>query len=213
MSDTPAAAAAETPPKIPLLKRVLAMARGGPGLVFWLIALGVVLVVGVMAFMGGVSMGTLRHRKVEQSYVQQTKALRAQLLKLSEEKLASDKAKDEALSHYEAQSRDMALMKSELDQFKMEKNALEKIKAEILALTKGDEKSGKAGGKGDAKPDNKPNCVVGSGRVQTKSDIDCLHLKEVIDAMNGVQSGKPAAVPAPAPAATPSPAAPAHKSH
>lgn len=192
-----AAPAPKVQAKLPLIKRIIIAVRnsGGAGMLAVMIGGGLVFILVVLAltFSGGIAVGLKRNKQVEVALATQLKETREKLAKITEEKDAVEKDLGNAQSRLEAQATDMKLIRESLDKARLEKDALEKVLSTVQDRLFGN-------GKGDlGKAAIRKPCEGKTGTLRSKEDLECLNLREAIDAMNG--RSRPAAE-APKPAAT-----------
>ncbi|MBV8464690.1 MAG: hypothetical protein JO218_01985 [Burkholderiales bacterium] len=186
--------------KLPLVKRIILAMRGGVGagisavVVLLIIVLVVVLSLG--AFMGGMMVGAGHERGMQKKMVADLRQARTDEAKAKAELTDVQKklADQEAMAI--AQQNDVKILKEQVEQAKLEHDAMEKVLAEI--------RDGLQAGDGKADPKLKKvekavesaklkfgnsECNLANGNVSSKQDVKCLDLRNEIDSMNAAPGG------------------------
>ncbi|PHV10917.1 hypothetical protein CSQ89_13615 [Chitinimonas sp. BJB300] len=195
------------------MKRIVLAVRGGvpSGLsaVLVIVVLILVLALGIGGFLGGFALATKRNQTQERNLITQTRAA-----KLAEAKMAGEKAElekfIEALKvQTAARKKDMDNLKDQLDRARLERETMDKVLTEIRDSFSG------AGAKGDKAEKVKEvvngamlkfggkECGLSGSVVKNKEDVQCLNLRESIDAMNSKPAGNADKAAKPADAAKP----------
>ncbi len=181
------------------MKRIVLAVRGGvpSGLsaVLVIVALILVLALGIGGFLVGFALATKRNQTQERNLITQTRAA-----KLAEAKMAGEKAELEKLIEAlkvqnNARKKDMDILKDELNRARLERETIDKVLTEIRDSFSG------TGGKGDKAEKVKEvvkgamlkfggrECDLSSSVVKSKEEVQCLNLRESIDAMNSTPTG------------------------
>lgn len=208
--------------KLPLMKRIVLAVRGGvpSGLsaVLVIVLLILVIAIGVGGFLGGLALATKRNQNQERNLITQTKDAKSAESKLAHEKAELEKTIEEMKTQSDARKKDMDLLKEQLARAKLERETMDKVLAEIRDSLSGAAAGAKADKvekvvKGAMLKFGGKECDLSGGAVKSKEDVQCLNLRESIDAMNekpGGYAGKQPAEAAKPPEAT-KPVVPATK--
>lgn len=205
----------ETPPpkmptKMPFIKRVIILVRGNGGVGMLAVGVAVVLflllALGALSFTSGVAVGVKRHKQNETVLQTEIASQRKAYEKLQEKHTALKKELADSKSVQDAQALDAKVLRDEVERLRIEKQALDKVLSTVQERLFG------AAGKAGTAAGPLSKCDGKGGPLRSKEDLECLNLRQAIEAMNS--RGKPAEAPATKPAEPPKPAAaPAPRGH
>ncbi|WP_374349445.1 hypothetical protein [Chitinimonas sp.] len=178
--------------KLPLLKRVIILVRGGGGVspVILGVILLLVVLIGILGLVMGFAVASKRNHLVEQNLTTQLKQARGQIAKLDAEKKAHEKELEELKETVTHQQEAIDKQKEELAQAKTARETMEKVLADIKTSLEASSSGKGEKGKAEASAATKlkfgnQDCDTQKGSaVNSKADLKCLNLKEAIDAMN-----------------------------
>jgi septal ring factor EnvC (AmiA/AmiB activator) len=186
--------------KLPLVKRVILALRGGVGeglsAVVVLLAVVLVVVLALGAFMGGMMVGASHTRGLQQKMVADLRQARTDLTKAKADLAEAEKKIADNEAQAIAQQNDVKILKDQVQQAKLEHDAMEKVLADIrdglqASDAKDDSKLKKVAKVVDSAKVKFGNseCNLANGTVNSKQDVKCLDLRNAIDTMNAAPGG------------------------
>jgi Skp family chaperone for outer membrane proteins len=190
--------------KLPLVKRIVIALRGGVSggvsavMVVLLVAL--VIALAIAGFVGGLAVATKRNQINAQKLITQARQAQLANVKLSASKTALEKEVAALKDEVEQKQHTITDQKAELDRAKLEHDTMEKLLGEIKDSIQSSSAKPEKGDK-PAKPANAAQLKFGNHQcdlqkgstVTSKQDVNCLNLRDAIDAMNSKSKGDKAA--------------------